>query len=674
MEYTKLFSPITIRNMSLKNRIVMPPLHHLYTPEGYATPRFNEYYWRRAEGGIGLIIVGGCRFDDFGGAWSMMSLQSDEFIPGYKEFTDGMHERGAKVGVQLYHAGAYAMRASIPGGQSALAPSEVFSRFTHEMPREMTIEDIDKVISDWAAGARRAKEAGFDLVEILASAGYLICQFLSPLKNLRTDEYGGSWENRTRFARRVVAAVREAVGPDYPICMRIAGNDFVPGSNGNDEAVAFCRLMEEQGVDMLNVTGGWHETVIPQLTAEVPDAGFSYLVQAIRDAVSIPVALSNRVNDPYTAEKMLQLENADLICVGRPMITDPDWAKKAQEGRSREIRKCLACNQGCLSKTFFGKPIECILNPEAGHEWEKKPVTATGSKSFLVIGAGPAGCEFALRAAQLGNRVMVWEKGPAIGGQVNLAAVPPGKSSFRSLIEYYEYMLDLYNVQILYNTEVSEEMIFEENYDAVIVATGMTPKEISIPSVCRVPVVTAYDILKKEVIAGRNVLVLGGGSVGCETAEYLAQDASLSAEQIKFLLQHRAESVEKVLELMDLSRRNISVVDIAKIGAGFEPGTSWPVMKDLRRLHVKLYANAVIGEWKEKSVVISFKKGKDAEPVTKEIPFDMIVTAVGAVPENRLYSALREKGIASYLIGDASEIGKIQNAVSAGRALAQSLG
>lgn len=283
MELKRLFSPLKIKSMEIKNRIVMPAIHHLYTPNGFATPQFNEYYWRRAEGGTGLIIVGGCRYDDFGGGKAMMSLQRDEFIPGYREFTNGVHRRGAKVGVQLYHAGRYARQSNITGGRQAIAPSEVYSKYTRETPRSMTIDELQKIIHNCAAAARRAVAAGFDMVEIVGSAGYLVSQFLSPITNLRTDEYGGPWENRVRFPRELVTAVRRAIGGDYPLGMRVAGNDFMEGSNTNEEAVAFCLMMEKAGVDLFNVTGGWHETVIPQTSGDLPPGGSPIWPQRLRN-------------------------------------------------------------------------------------------------------------------------------------------------------------------------------------------------------------------------------------------------------------------------------------------------------------------------------------------------------------------------------------------------------
>lgn len=667
MKFERLFSPWKVKNLELKNRIIMPALHHLYTPDGYATDRFNQYYWRRAEGGPALIFVGGCRFDKYGGAFSMMSLAEDKFIDGYRGFTEGMHRRDCLVGVQLYHAGAYTPSAAIPGGGPAIAPSAGFSKFTKEQVREITKDEIQEVIQNWAAAAVRAQQAGFDIVEILGSAGYLICQFLSPLKNHRTDEYGGNWENRTRFAREVVHAVRKAVGPDYPLCMRIAGNDFVPGSNTNENAVEFCKLMESCGIDMFNVTGGWHESVVPQITGDLPRGGFSYLAAAVHDAVTVPVAVSNRINDPVVAERLLAVEAGDLVSIGRAMIADPDWPRKAQEGRSDEIRHCVACNQGCLSKTFFGRPIECLVNGDAGYEFERTHTPCKRPQRILVVGAGPAGCEFALRAAQRGHQVTVWEKSSQLGGQLQMVSVPPGKQEFSTLPTYYEVMLQKSGVTLVRNKTASAEEVRSAGFDKVVVATGMVPKRIKLPGDGSVPVTTAYDILLKKVMAGRRVLVVGGGSVGCETAQYLAHEGGASAEQVYFLLANQAERLEKVAALTNSTRREITIVDVASIGSGFDPGTGWPVMKDLQRLGVKRFSETAITDIRNGVVILSPAHGGDQI----ELICDTIVLAVGGRPNNDLAEALTDASIEVHLLGDAQQVGKIIDAIREAAELAE---
>ena len=687
MQYSRLFQPIKIRNLELKNRIIMPAIHLMYNMDGYANARFSEFYWRRAEGGAGLIFVGGCRFDEYGGSPGMMSLQTDDFIEGYKKFTDGMHKRGAKVGVQLYHAGAYA-HSIANDGREALAPSAVLSKFTKEMPKEMTKDEMSEIISKWAAAAVRAKKAGFDIVEISASAGYLICQFLSPKTNLRTDEYGGTWENRTRFPLEVVAAIRKAVGDDYPIAIRIAGNDFVPDSNTNSEAVEFAKLMEQAGVDMINVTGGWHETIIPQLTGDLPRSGFTYLAAAVKNAVSIPVAASNRINDPAVAEKVLAIGDADLICLGRPLIADPDWPRKVMSDDCSVIRRCVACNQGCLAKTFFAQPVECIINGYAGREYEMKMYRSKDPKEILVLGAGVAGCEFAIQAALRGHSVTIWEKSDHIGGQILLAAAPHSKREFMNIITYYTAALRKLNIGVVFNKTASAEEIKSACFDVVVTATGNIPKRIPLPGNSSIPVYTAEDILSSKVIAGKNVVIVGGAAVGCECADFLAYEAALSPENIYFMLSQRSEEPDKVLELIDKTQRNITIIDIAKIGTGFEQGTAWPLMKELNRFGVKQYSFAKVLNVTDTSVEIETVEPKTREQKAREretgvvepekilnlnIPCDTIVIAAGSAPNNALYEALKADIPEIYNIGDSNEPGKISDAISQAISLAEKI-
>ena len=675
VKHDRLFQPITINGMTLRNRVVMLPIHLVYSEDGSCNDRFKEFYWRRAEGGLGLAIVGGCRFDDYGAAAGMISLQNDSFIPGFKEFTDGMHERGCKVAVQLYHAGAYTHAAHCQNGRVPVAPSAVFSKFTKAVPKEITYEEMDEIVENWAAAAIRAQKAGFDAVEILCSAGYLICQFLSPVTNKRTDEYGGSWENRTRFPKRVLRAVREAVGPHYPLIARIAGNDFVPGSNTNEDAVLFAKICEECGIDLLSVTGGWHETQIPQLPGDVPRGGFTYLMSNIRKAVTIPVIAANRINDPDVAEQVLALEQADLIGGCRTHIADPDWANKAKTGDTACIRHCVACNQGCLAKTFFGMPVGCLVNGEAGVEYLLPKAEQVEPKNVLVVGGGPAGCEFAIRAAGLGHKVTLWEKESTLGGQLPLVAAPPAKGEFKTLIPYYEAMLKKNGVTVVLNKNASVDEVASAGFDAVVTATGVTPKTIELPVVEEgVTVVTAAQILGKEYMAGKRVVVVGGGSVGCETAEYLARQGTISAEQLYFMMSLKSETIEVQEHLVNNSERQVAIVEMmGKIGAGFDLGTGWPVLNELKRMGVASYTNARIKAVKAHSVDVVTLDKKTAKEVEVELPCDTLVLAIGSNPNNRLYEALEGKVKHLYNIGDSAKVGKVLDAIHQADELSRSL-
>ena len=668
MNYDHLFSPIKIGNMEVKNRVFMSAMNTLYNPDGKANERFNNYFWARAEGGIGLAVTGGAYFDEYGSTYSMMSMADDSVIEGYKEFTEGMHERGAKVAVQIFHGGRYA-NPECNDGRQPLAPSPIYSGYSRATPKEMTEEEIKTVIEKWAAAAARAKKCGFDMVEISASAGYLICEFLSPFTNTRTDQYGGSFENRVRFPKELMKAVRGAVGDDYPLSIRIAGNDLVPGSCTDDDAVMFAAEMERSGVSMINVTGGWHESKVPQITGELPRGGFDIFAERVRNAVSILVAASNRINDPDVAERMLATGVCDIVSLGRPNIADPCWCKKAEEGEPETIRRCVACNQGCLARAFFNKPVECLVNARVGREYQVKDIedlklrNTEKKNKILVIGGGVSGCEFAFRSAELGHDVTLWEKADRLGGQIFIASQPPHKEEFRTIISYYKNILKKYNVDVVLGKEAEAEEIEKGGYDYVVTATGRgAAPNIKLDIEDGLPVYKAEDVLMKRVMTGKNVVVVGGGSVGCETAEYIADEASVSPEQVFHMLRYGYESDEKIKELMNTCRRNITIVDILEIGKGFEAGTAWPVMAELRRMGVKKYPFTGVREIKNGEAVLDVREKENGEiKETVTAPCDTVVMAVGARPNDSLYNELTAKGVRAYNIGDSV---KVRNAIS----------
>jgi 2,4-dienoyl-CoA reductase (NADPH2) len=666
-QFRYLFEPIMVKGMALKNRLMMPAIHHLYTPEGSVTERFIQYYNARAEGGVGLLTVGGCSFDPYGRTTAMMSLSEDSLIPGWKTFTDEIHRRDGKVAVQLYHAGRYARQKNMPEGEASRGPSEVYASYTRETPRAMTVEEIKETVHSCALAAGRAKQAGFDAVELSASAGYLVCQFLAPLTNLRDDEYGGSWGNRCRFAWELVGAVREAVGPDYPILMRISGNAFVQGGTTLSDAVNFAVEMEKAGVDMFNVTGGWHESAIPQITGDVPPGGYMYLARAVRSAVSVPVAASNRLGDPVLAEETLAMRQADFISLGRPLVADPEWPNKVAGGRPGLIRGCVACNQGCLARTFFGKPVECLVNGRAGREYRFVPKAVKKPLNILVVGGGPAGCEFALRAAEQGHSVTLWEEKDRLGGQLEVVAAPPGKREFGKLIAYYEAALRERKVSVCLNTRADAEGILgvKESFDAVVVATGSQPRRIELPGSGEgLPqVADAREVLSGKVIPGKSVVILGGGSVGCETAEYVASRSAIRPETYYFLSTRGAESPEFLQQMLNISDRRVALVEITgKFGANFEPGTGWPVMAELKRFGVEKMGNSKLTGM-DKGYVVIEQQIPEKEPVKHFRSCDTLILAVGSVSDDGLYQALEGKIPRLYRLGDASRPATVLDAV-----------
>lgn len=668
MEYKHIFEPITVNGTTIKNRLAMAALSLVFSPDGYMNPRLHDFYMERAKGGVGLIVMGGCAIDEVGHSFEMVSLADDKFLDGLKSFTDDIHTTGAKICAQLFQNGRYA-RSGVTK-HTVKGPSPVYSTYSNETPEEMTREDIDTVVKSFADAAVRAKKAGFDMVEISASAGYLLCQFLSPLTNLRTDEFGGSFENRCRVPVMVIKAVREAVGADYPVAIRVAGNDFVEGSCNNDDAVAFCKVAEAAGVDLISVTGGWHESRVPQITGNLPVSGYTYLAARIKKEVSVPVYCGNRNVDMARCEEMLAMGMLDGICMARPLICDPELPNKVLSGNENRVRRCIACEQGCMDHSFKGKGLGCILNPFAGFEYEMKFTNAAEPKKVLVVGGGAAGMQAAVTAAARGHHVTLWERQNRLGGQILYASAASGKQDFQYFTDYLVNEMNALEVAVELNKTATAADVMAFGADSVIIATGASPKTLKLENTGFTgDVVQANDILSGQVIAGKNVVVIGGGAVGCEAAVYLAERGTITAEQAKFLLLNDAESPERIRELLQKSERNVTIVEmLKKIGKDIGPGTRWVVMKEIRTYGIEKYTEAAVLALTAEGVRI-----RDAEGAERTIPADTVVIAVGSAAENSLYSELEGKVDNLSLIGDASSPRKLEQAVSEAVSLAMKI-
>jgi 2,4-dienoyl-CoA reductase (NADPH2) len=662
--FPQLFSPIRIGKKEIRNRFSMPAMHLGYCQDGFVTDRLVEFYRARAAGGVGLIIVGGCFFDKLGGNPLMIGLDDDKYIPGLKKMTSAVHQEGAAITAQLYHSGRYNFEMAT-GGLQPIAPSPIPARiFGGETPREMTKDDIQEVKKAFAQGAVRAREAGFDGVEISASTGYLICQFLSPVTNQRSDEYGGSFENRTRFPREVVEAVRKAVGPDFIILMRVAGCDFVPGSLHNPEVAKVCRIYEKAGADALNVTGGWHESRVPQITMNVPRGAYVYLARGIKEAVNIPVIATNRIVEPEMGEEILKRGAADLINMGRALIADPELPNKARAGITRKIRPCIGCNQGCFDSVFNASPIFCLSNPRGGREvdFPKIPPKADRAKKCLVVGAGPAGMEASCTLGERGHQVYLWESGNKLGGALALCAAPPGRKEFGRFLPYYEERLRDAGVKVEFNREVNLSTVKSLSPEVVVLATGGNPIVPRIPGIDKKHVYLAHQILKEEIWPKGRVVIIGGGATGCETAHWLADADTISGEILKFLLVNQAEPNETLFELSTRARRPITVIEmLPKIGQDIGRSTRWTILDDLRRAGIKLATETKVLEITD-SEVVAENNGQKIK-----FPADSVIIAVGLRPNDALYQELEAAGkFELFKAGDANRPRKVMDAISEG--------
>lgn len=654
----RLLTPITVRNTVIPNRIVMSAMHLSYTNDGYANERFYRFYEERARGGVGLIMVGGCQIDEHGYD-NMLSINNDRYIPKLQVLTSRVQKHGSKVGCQLFQAGRYSF-SSLSGVQS-VAPSPVYSPLTREVPRELSTDEIYQVITSFGQAARRAREAGFDLVEIIGSAGYLVSQFLSPLTNFRQDEFGGSLENRMRFGLEVVREVRRQAGDDYPVSIRLAGHELVPGGTPRDEIVAFARELDKAGVDLINVTGGWHESRVPQITMNVPDGAFVYLAQAIKRAVNARVVVSNRLNDVKLAERILLNRQADMISMARGLIADPELPLKVREGRTSQIRRCIACNQGCMDHTFGMGIVECLVNAQAGHECEIDVTPAAPPKQVLVIGGGPAGMEAARVAAERGHKVSLWEKADYLGGQLLLAAIPPGRADFRHLVEYLVNSLNDLKVDIRLNQTADLQKVKEFKPEVVVVATGALPETPPIPGAGMPHVVQAWEVLKGDQELGEEIVIIGGGAVGCETALFLAHVGTIDADTLRFLTVHKVEDPEVLYQLSTQGIKRVTLIEQQpRVAQDVGRSTRWVIYHDLGRYGVELTTSARVVAIEEDAVVV------ETDNTVQKIKADTVVLAAGSRADNDLFTELQGLAPETYLIGDAREPRKAMEAIQEG--------
>lgn len=665
--YKNLFSPISINHLEIKNRIAYPSLGLLYSYDGQLNDRYYHFFKERGAGGAGIVTVGPVGIDYIGIGAIGLRLDSDDAIPSFQKLTGLIKKGGARAWVQLFHAGAYSHPILI-NGENPIAPSSIYSKYSKATPREMTLEDIKTVQQAYADAARRAIEAGFDGIEILASAGYLITQFLSPLRNQRTDDYGGSFENRTRFPKEVLTLIRRKVGKDVPLTIRMAGNDFVPGSNTDSETPAIAKIYESCGVDAINVTGGWHESPVPQLPMEVPRNAYAYLALNIKKAVSIPILASNRITTPQEAETIIADGYADMVNLGRILISDPEWPNKARQNRADEIRPCVACSQGCTDQIFTGRAVYCITNPRAGFEGERNIVPATSPKKILIVGAGPAGLEAGVTAAQAGHRVEIYEKSDDIGGQLRFGGNPPNKKEIFSILRYYRAMIKKLNIPVHLNTEATLAMIREKKPDHIIVAEGAEPLIPPIDGVSDPSVVSSWEVLKGGVKTGRKAAIIGGGAVGLETAAFIAQKGTISPEILHFLFTYEAESPERLRQILFNGATEVTLFEmLPRVGGDVGKSTKWVLLGNLERYGVKIITGAKVT--RIKNGVVTYTQGE------KELAlvFDTVVLASGSRPVKRLSEKLEKEGVPFMPLGDCTKIGRIDNAVHGGFLAAMNL-
>ena len=644
-----LSKPIKIGAMQVKNRIVMAPMAtNLASPEGEVSKAQIAFHTARGQGGVGLIIVEDTTISESAKyIWHTLGLFDDRVIPSWEELTTAVHAYGAKIAPQLMHP-SFNARSSLSGAQP-VAASPIASRVYKEIPRELTIEDIAKIVEQFGEAARRAKQAGCDAVQLhCAHNHHLLGSFLSPLHNKRTDTYGASVEGRLRITLETIQNIRSKAGLDFPILVRISGSEFEPGGLSIEQTQYVAKLLEEAGVDAIHVSGGTTEKI--WLVASLwggPQAYNSALAEAIKKVVNIPVILVGGINSPWLAESILATGKADMVAMARALIADPEFPNKALAGNWEDIRPCLH-DLSCLMDIFTDKKISCLVNPAVGTEEEVELAPSLTPKRILVVGGGPGGMEAAQVAASRGHQVTLMEKASKLGGQYLMAAFPPTKQEITLGVKYLANQLEKTGVKIELNRDVTPEMVKEFKPDAVIIATGGLPCIPSdLPGTNRENVVTAWEVLSGQVLVSGEVLVIGGGQIGCETADFIAHPVNDMTP---------GQNRVTIIEMLD----NVCLDELG-------PQRSLLIQRLLEK-GVIIVTGAECMEVLEDGV----KYRKDGE---EEIlrGFNSVVLAMGTTPNDQLSEKLEGHSFSVHVIGDAKEPRKSKDAIAEGWEIGHSI-
>ena len=670
-QYPNLFRPLDLGHVTLKNRVLMGSMHTGLEEVG-DFERVAAFYGARARGGVGLMVTGGMAPNREGGVLpGAAGLFSSRDIENHRRVTDRVHEEGGRIAMQILHAGRYAY------SPECVAPSAVKSPISPFVPAELDEDGIEKQISDIATAAVRAREAGYDGVEVMGSEGYFLNQFLVAHTNRRDDRWGGSYENRMRLPLETVRRVRAAVGPDFILIYRISMIDLVPNGSTWDEVVTLAKAMEEAGVSILNTGIGWHEARIPTIATSVPRRAFSWVTKKLMGEVRVPVITSNRINTPEVAEAVLAEGCADMVSMARPFLADADFVAKAEAGKSHLIAPCIACNQACLDHTFEMKVASCLVNPEAAHETELVVTPVNAPKRIGVVGAGPAGLSTAITAARRGHRVTLFDKSDRIGGQLNMARVIPGKEEFHGLVAWYAAMLDDWGVELRLGQEVTADML--EAFDEVVVATGVRPRDPGIPVEGMADVVTYIDVLTGAAKVGARVAVVGAGGIGFDVSEFLTTQDSPTGDLAAWLAEWGVEDpavarggLSPAGPQPEPSRRIITLLQRKAERPGKRLGktTGWIHRSSLKRKGVRMLGGVTYERITSKGLHITTQDG-----ATELIEADTVVLCAGQLPERGLADAIEAAGSKVHVIGGADVAAELdaKRAIDQGTRLAAQL-
>jgi len=654
--YPHLLAPLDLGFTQLANRVLMGSMHTGLEEERGGFAKLAAFYQARAKGGVGLIVTGGVspnfrgRIEPFGSELSHF-WQANK----HKQVTDAVHKYPTKICLQLLHTGRYAYH---PFG---VAPSKIKSPISPFTPKAMSTRQIKSTIKDYAYAASLAGKAGYDGVEIMGSEGYLINQFACVRTNKRTDEWGGSIENRMRLAIETIKAVRAKVGEKFIIIFRLSMLDLVEGGNTWEEVVTMAKAVEQAGATLINTGIGWHEARVPTIVTSVPRAAFTWITERMKQEVSIPLITTNRINTPDVAEEVLASGQADMVSMARPFLADANFVKKAADNKADEINTCIGCNQACLDHVFEQKRASCLVNPMACYETELVLEKSPKAKKLAVIGAGPAGLAFSVYATQRGHQVELFDKIGEIGGQFNVAKQVPGKEEFFETLRYFTKQLSLHDVKVHLNNEQSAEKLLAAGFDEVILATGIKPRKLDITGLeegfASNKVLSYLQVLRDKVVVGNNVAIIGAGGIGFDVATYLSEK-SLTNNPEAWLknwgVDKSYQQSGALLNKQDIPKhnpsRNITLLQrkTTKVGKGLGKTSGWVHRANLVKHGVNMVAGASYKAITDKGLLIEVD-GKE-----QLLEVDNIIICAGQESNRDLQQALVDGGVPVHLIGGAN--------------------
>lgn len=655
--YPHLLQPLDLGFTTLRNRTLMGSMHTGLEETHNGFEKMAAFFGERAKGGIGLIVTGGVAPNWEGWVKPFAArMTTTAHARKHKIVTDAVHAEGGKIAMQILHTGRYAYH------PLSVSPSGIQSPITPFKPRTMLEWDIRRTINDYAECAMLSRDAGYDGVEIMGSEGYLINQFIATHSNHRKDSWGGSYENRIKFPLEIIKAVRKSVGDDFIIIYRLSMLDLVPDGSSWEEIVQLAKAVEVAGANIINSGIGWHEARIPTIATSVPRAAFTELTHKLKQEVNIPICTSNRINTPEVAEKILADGHADMVSMARPLLADPHFVNKAADGRSAEINTCIACNQACLDHVFSNKLSSCLVNPIACHETEIRVEKANHIKKIAVVGAGPAGLAFATTAAERGHEVSLYDKEETIGGQFNLAKRIPGKEEFYETLRYFDHKIKNTGVRLHLHTLVHADTLKE--YDEIVVATGITPRQLSIPGSDHKKVVSYIDILKGKAIAGETVAVIGAGGIGFDVSEFLVTDGkSITTNKGEWFKEWGVDidmkargGIAGIKPQIHAPAREVVMFQRSKGKMGEKLGktTGWIHRTQLKKMRVQMVDG--VEYIKIDDLGLHYK---DKNGTLQTYLCDTVVVCAGQLSLNALQQPLIDMGKKVYLIGGAHTAGEL---------------